>query len=89
MAPVDTALEAANKEWTLQEYPGDVHSFLWGTANNPADALQAYLDVEAFVRGFIAAEPRSRLINAERPTPALQNRNLQRFQLPLHSESGP
>ncbi len=58
MAPVDTALKAANKEWTLQEYPGEGHSFLWSTPNNPAIALQAYRDAEAFVRGHIAAEPR-------------------------------
>ena len=57
MAPVDTAHEAANQEWTLQDYPGEGHSFLWGTPNNPAVALQAYRDAEAFVRERIAAGP--------------------------------
>ena len=71
MAPVDTALEAANKEWTLQEYPGEGHSFLCGTPNNPAVALQAYRDAEDFVHGHIAAEPGSYVKHEPMQIPAV------------------
>ncbi len=74
MAPVDTALEAANKEWTLQDYPGEGHSFLCGTPNNPAVALQAYRDAEAFIRGHIAAEPQSYVKHEPMQIPAVSKK---------------
>jgi len=74
MAPVDTALEAANKEWTLQEYPGEGHSFLCGTPNNPAVALQAYRDAGDFVRGHIAAESGSYVKHEPMQIPAVSRK---------------
>ena len=51
-------MEALGKRVTVKTYPGEPHGFYWGQGLDPAQALRANEDADAFLRNHIQALPR-------------------------------
>ena len=52
-------LKALGKPVTVKMYRGEPHGFYWGRGRDPAQALRANEDADAFLRQHIRAQPRS------------------------------
>jgi len=52
-------MEALGKPVTVKTYPGEPHGFYWGRGRDPAAALQANRDAEAFLRKHAHVQPRA------------------------------
>ena len=52
-------MEALGKSVTVKTYPGEPHGFYWGRGRDPATALRANRDADAFLRKHARAQPRA------------------------------
>ena len=50
-------MRALDKPVTMKTYPGEPHGFYWGQGVDPAHALQANEDADAFLRKHIRVLP--------------------------------
>ena len=72
-------MEALGKPVTVKTYAGEPHGFYWGRGRDPAKALKATADADAFLRRHVRAQPRpapaswSRPVKAEPARPASSN----------------
>lgn len=51
-------MEALGKPVALKTYPGEPHGFYWGVGRDPAQALRANQDADAFLRQHVRVQPR-------------------------------
>lgn len=51
-------MQAMGKDVTVKTYPGEPHGFYWGQGKDPAMALRANQDAEAFIRKRVAVQPK-------------------------------
>ncbi len=50
-------METLGKPVTLKTYPGEPHGFYWGIGRDPATALRANRDADAFLRQHVRVQP--------------------------------
>lgn len=51
-------MESLGKPVTVKVYPGEPHGFYWGVGRDPAQALRANRDADAFLRQHMRIQPR-------------------------------